>query len=58
MGLAGYPTIPEKIFKNPTRQSERLEQVLANIENLLHVAFAALKKRASSKDFTMVTRFG
>ena len=58
-GVAGYPTIPENDIQEYHRNLERLDQVLANIEKYIHVAFAALKKEdVVLRMFTMVSRFG
>jgi hypothetical protein len=43
-GVAGYPPIPDSETQEYCRNLECLDQVLANIERYIPVAFAASKK--------------
>jgi len=43
-GVARYPTIPESDIQEYHRNLERLDELLANIEKYIYVAFAVLKK--------------
>jgi len=57
-GIAGYPPIPESEIQEYRRNLERLDQVLANIERYIPVAFAALKKEeVVQRMFHMVSSF-
>jgi len=43
-GVTGYPPIPESETQEYCCNLEHLDQVLANIERYIPIAFAALKK--------------
>jgi len=58
-GVEGYPPFPRSLFQEYRRNLERLDQLLANIETYIHVAFATLKKGSVVRRvFSMVRQFG
>jgi hypothetical protein len=54
--VVSYPPIPESDIREYHRNVEHLDQVLANIEEYIHFAFAALKnEEVVERVFIMVS---
>jgi len=59
MGLRAIPHFHGVLFQEYRRNLERLDQLLANIETYIHVAFATLKKESVVRRvFSMVRQLG